>query len=274
MNKKLSALAISALVGFGSLANAQFLPDADEFSITTTFAYESEYLFRGIQLSDPAFQPSVEFGWGGAYLGLWTNQPIDDDDTFGFSTDNEIDIYFGYGFSMEWVSFDVGMTYYWYPEAGPGFGAFAADIDYTRELYVGAAFDVFFNPAVYVYYDFDLEAWTFEFSGGYSYDISEFVANSSLEFGAYLGFVGVDDLTAGFGPPPPAGIEFSNGWTYWGLTLDWVYTFTDYASGSIGVRYSGNNDGGEDDLLVPGSNQVNNGKEDNFWWGVAFTAGF
>ena len=47
-----------------------------DYSITTDFTYASEYIFRGVENSGNAFQPSIEFTTGDLNLDLWTNQPV------------------------------------------------------------------------------------------------------------------------------------------------------------------------------------------------------
>ncbi|MGB0372364.1 MAG: TorF family putative porin [Opitutales bacterium] len=220
MNKTITSM-IAAL-GVATAANAQ------ELSITSTVGYESVYVFRGAELADDIFHGSVDIAFGDFYTGIWTAQPI----TGG--QDNEIDFYAGYGFAAsDLVSLDFGGTVYYYPEAGAG-----AD-ETTFEAYIGAAFDVVLSPAVYLYYDVDLEVFTLEGSGGYSVEISD---STSFDLGAYLGYIEPDE---------------GDGQYYLGATADVSYSFTENASGSIGIRVSDLEDG-----------------DSEFYWGASFSAGF
>ncbi|NRA27948.1 MAG: hypothetical protein HRU10_11960 [Opitutales bacterium] len=217
---------ITAIVAAFAVASAS----AQELSISTTVGYESTYIFRGAELADDIFHGSVDFAYGDFYAGIWTAQPITE------SQANEIDFYAGYGVAVsDLVSLDFGGTIYYYPEAGSG-------DESTFEAYIGAAFDVLASPAIYVYYDFDLEWVTVEGSVGYSIPLSE---EASFDLGGYIGYIDGDDIDGGY---------------YVGATADISYTFTDYASGSIGIRVSDL----DDDL----------GGDGEFYWGASFSAGF
>lgn len=219
MNKTITS--VFAALGLATAAQAQ------DLSITTTVGYESVYVFRGAELADDIFQGSVDLAFGDFYGGVWTAQPITQ------SQANEIDFYAGYGFAVsELVSLDVGGTYYYYPEAGSGDSG-------TFEAYIGAAFDLTLSPAVYVYYDFDLEVITVEGSAGYSMPLND---DTSFDLGGYVGYIEPDE---------------GDGQYYLGATADVSYTFTENASGSVGIRLSDLEDG-----------------DTEFYWGASFTAGF
>lgn len=244
--KKLIAVSLSGIFAAGLYAQTTTEELLADISVTTTFAYESEYIFRGFKLAQQSFQPSVEVGYMGGYAGIWTNQPInatgDDDDPMIF--ENEIDFYGGYAFEIPDSGFtvDVGATVYYYPEA-------PSDADETTfEIYVGGSYDLG-NAGVeglgvsgYLYYDFDLEAFTAELSGSYSYPLTD---AASLDVGAYLGWVSPDEGDEVF---------------YYGATADVGYTINDAVSASAGVRYAGNDGDSENDSFL--------------WWGASVTAGF
>ncbi len=211
---------------------------AQDLTVDTSFAYESEYVFRGVQLATESFQPTIEFGYDNAYLGLWTNQPIED------GSADEIDYYAGYKFATsDLLSVDIGATVYHYPDT-PG------DND-TLESFVGVAFDTIASPEVYAFYDYDLESFTFEASIGHTFVMSE---NSQLELGLSIGYVSLDDATIVASPTE---------YYYYGASADWVYTLSDTANLVIGIRGSGN-----DENLGPG------GREANLRGGLSFNAGF
>ena len=219
MNKTIASMV--AALGVATAANAQ------DLSITSTVGYESVYVFRGAELADDIFHGSVDLAYGDFYAGIWTAQPLTG------SQANEIDFYAGYGFAVsDLVSLDVGGTVYYYPEAGSG-------DESTFEAYIGAAFDVMLSPAAYIYYDFDLEVLTLEGSAGYSVPLSD---ATSFDLGGYVGFIEPDEGDSQF---------------YVGATADVSYTFTDNASGAIGIRVSDLEDG-----------------DTEFYWGASFTAGF
>ena len=182
-----------------------------ETNMSASVGYDSKYIFRGVELADESMTVSLDVEFDDAYLGLWTNQPI----TGGF--DNEFDFYGGMGFDVaEGISMDVGGTLYYYPESGSG--------SETFELYTGFAFDTELSPAFYIYYDLDLEAFTFEGSIGHSYEMDE---NASLDAAAFYGHVDGD------------GFNYS----YYGASLDVVYSLSDTSAASVGIRYTNGSDG-------------------------------
>ena len=234
------------LAGLALLSGAQTAAQAQQLSISTTWAFESEYVFRGVQFSDSSIQPDLSISYGNANLGAWAALPIGDEaDNFS----DEIDIYGGYGFSLtDVVSADVGFTYYTFPDFTNGF--FDEDVN-TFEIFTGFAFGVPLAPSVYFYYDFDLETFTVEGSAGYTFPITD---TTSVVLGGYLGHV------------EPDGSDSSQ---YYGVTADVSYGFSDNSSGSIGVRWAGNSN----DTFY-GDFQGAATEDNSVWFGLSFGAGF
>lgn len=229
--KKIIALAVMACSV--SALSAQ----ESELSISATVAWESEYVFRGTQISDSAFQPAVDISYGNAYLGFWTSMPVNSKD----DPSREVDIYAGYGLDInETFSLDFGATVYYYPSIRDTVPT--ADRT-TVEGYIGGSFATLLNPSLYFYYDFTLENFTIEGSAGHSFAVNE---NVSFDLAAATGYVWVD-----------------GGQDYWYVqgSVDLVYAFTENAAFAIGTRASAN------DLDAPA-------RDANWWWGVSFTAGF
>ncbi|MEL7028545.1 MAG: TorF family putative porin [Pseudomonadota bacterium] len=249
LSKWSQGLAAAALLaGAGGAANAE------ELSISATWAYESEYIFRGVQFSDSSFQPSLDISYGAFYIGAWAALPVGDNDVaFG----DEIDLYAGYGFDIsDLVSADVGVTYYTFPDAASGFFDTLDEEDGTGantvEPYVGFAFAVPLDPSVYFYYDFMFDTFTLQGDAGYSYPLTD---EASFDLGAYVGHVFDDDDDADY--------------TYYGVSADVGYAFADNASGSLGVRWGGSSEDTFFDDINDGTVQDN-----SFWWGLSFGAGF
>ncbi|MGJ3242119.1 MAG: TorF family putative porin [Opitutales bacterium] len=218
MKKTISAILAASSLALGSA-------QAQDLSISSTVGFESVYVFRGVEFADETFMGAVDLAYGDFYAGVWTAQPI----TKGF--DNEIDFYGGYGIDLgNGVGLDIGGTVYYFPET---------DGDTTTEPFIGVNFDTDLAPAVYVYYDFDLETLTIEGSVGYSFPIDDV---TSFDVGAYLGWVEPDVGDSAY---------------YLGGTADISYSFNDAASGSIGIRLSDLEDGSTE-----------------FFWGAHFSAGF
>lgn len=169
MKKIIASVALVAVLGTGGLA-------AQELSISTTFSYESEYLFRGVQQADDCLQPSIEVGYEGAYLGLWASAPLKKE---AWGEETELDVYLGYALDVtDMIRLDLGGTYYWYTETN-------ASLE-TKEIYLGATFNVVASPALYLFYDFELEQFTIEGSVGHSIQLDDPLR---LDLAAYLGYV-------------------------------------------------------------------------------------
>ncbi len=207
--------------------------------VETSFAYESEYVFRGVQFADESFQPSVEIGYGTFYIGTWVNTPIVDRDAQFL---NEIDFYGGFGFDLgERLSLDIGLTYYWFPEE-------PSSDSQTREAFAGFVFDLPASPELYFFYDFDLDTFTIEAAVGHSISLGSSTDSPlSLDLGATLGYVHPKSGTSG---------------AYYGGSADLSYALSPNNSFSFGVRTSGIERG------------ISNGRTGNLWWGMSFTAGF
>lgn len=227
---KLTILSAVILGGFNSLS-AQ-----DELSITTTWSWESSYVFRSVQYAEDYFAPSVDFSYGNFYAGLWAALPVDDE--FG----NEIDTYVGYTFTItDMISGDIGATYYAYPDAQDE--PFDADVN-TLETYIGFSLETAFNPSLYLFYDLDLESFTGEVSVGDSYDVGE---NTAMDVSLYGGFV-----------EPDVGQEYQ----YFGASVGGTYSFTDSASASLAVNWATSSE----ELMLDG--------RDELWFSVSVTTGF
>lgn len=237
MKKTIAILA--AAVASASMVNAQ------ELSISTTIAWESDYVFRGVQFAEEYFAPSVDISYGDFYAGIWAALPVDS--MYG----NEVDFYAGYGLGLsETISADFGFTYYTYPDAGD---EFFDDVN-TFEIYGGLSFEAPLSPSVYVFYDFDTEALTFEASAGHSVEISE---QGTVDFTGYIGYV--DGFKGEVGIPTTGG---GVSWYYYGLGVALTHAFTDNASASVGINWYGS----EEDTIMGDDNELS--------YGVSFSAGF
>ena len=220
--KKTTAIVAAILAG-ASVASAQ------ELSVSAAVSYESDYIFRGVRLADEFIAPSVDISYGDFYAGVWAALPWDSGD------ETEVDFYAGYGFGVsETVSADVGVTYYTYP-----------DSENTVEIYGGLSFEAPLSPAVYAFYDFDLEALTIEASGGHSVEVSE---TTAVDLSVYLGYV---DGEGGFN------------YFYYGAGAAYVVTLAENASWNIGVNWYGSDDAMEAD-----------GSRSKFTLSTSFSAGF
>jgi uncharacterized protein (TIGR02001 family) len=229
--KKTTAILAASMVGFSGLY-AQ-----EELSVTASVEYVSHYVFRGIQFGEQYINSSVDMEFGGFYAGIWAAMPIDHADF------NEVDFYAGYGWEVsEMVGADVGFTYYTFPDDARKF--FDGDVN-TFEIYAGLTFEVDFAPAAYIFYDFDLKAWTFEVSGGESWEVAP---DTTFDLGLYGGYVRVRD--------------FDNYW-YLGTTAGFTYSINDFVSASAYLGYAWSSE-----------RQMFNDKKGRLHAGVSISAGF
>jgi uncharacterized protein (TIGR02001 family) len=124
----------------GEYSPAQEAPaeEGRKFTWSITLAGTSDYIFRGLSLSneDPAFQPAINFGYGIFYVGAWGSNLYSPDVAGPWETD------FYAGIKPVWgpVTFDFGTVYYTY------FGQ-EVDSDYI-EFKAGASFSPFTNFTV------------------------------------------------------------------------------------------------------------------------------
>jgi uncharacterized protein (TIGR02001 family) len=241
MNKTIIALSVAAL-SVASIAKAA-LP-LDDISVSTTFGYESQYIFRGDKLDHQAMQPGIDVEYGNYYAGIWHSSGISSRQRDG----RETDFYAGYAFALDdQITLDFGATYYYYSND--------TDAPATFELYAGAAWDVLLEPAAYVYFDFDLMVWTFEVSGGYSIDVAD---KTTLDFSGHVAYQ--YNYNRPLKEAPAVGREARNAW-YAGIAADLTYAFNDNATFSIGPR-----------LTSKKYDSISS--KENLWWGAAFSTGF
>lgn len=233
---------------------------AEELGISSTLAYESRYIFRGVQFAETSVQPAVELSYGNYYGGAWFNLPIGDDDLVVTPGGEELDLYFGYSAqASEYISFDVGVTYYTFPDLASGFfDIFEEDGDglgaNTIEAYAGLSADTPLSPSLYVYRDFMFDTFTIEGGVSHSFPLAE---KTSFDLGAALGYVIDDD----------AGADY----LYGAASADLSYAVTDDAALAAGVRYGGTDIAGGafiDDSILGTT------KSSGFWWGLSLSASF
>ncbi len=249
----------SALTALALAAPVATTASADELSVSTTVAFESAYIFRGVQFAETSFQPGIDLAYGNFYGGVWLNLPVGDDDLVVTPGGEELDFFAGYSSSLsETVSYDVGVTFYTFPDASSGlfdmFSESAGTGSSTVELFAGLSFDAPLAPALYVYRDFNFNTVTIEGSGGYSFPLSE---STSFDVAGAVGYV-VDDDDGG-------------DYLYGSISADVAYAISDDSAITAGVRYGGSDiDGGQfiDDSIAGTT------KSSGFWWGVGFSSSF
>jgi len=191
------------------------------YSLNLDLTFDTKYVFRGQQLADNVFHPSIEFAQDDLYLGIWASQPLENRG-WPERWQDEVDFYGGYGWAInEKISFDIGGAYYYYPTG-----------DSTIEPYIGIIREVSgIETSLYLYRDLDLDTTTAEGSANYSLPLG---GNASVHLGVNLGTVDVDSRGSYF---------------YYGADVVVPFELNDNAVFSVGVHYSDNDIG----FLIPGS---------------------
>jgi uncharacterized protein (TIGR02001 family) len=135
--KKIIGLAVLATAATAGVASA-------EGTVTANVGITSDYVFRGISLSDngPALQGGIDWASDAWYVGAWGSNV-----TEGL----ELDVYAGFTPSTGPIDWDFGVIGYFYPGAdddGAEFdyfeGKIAASHDFTEQFNAGAA--VYYSP--------------------------------------------------------------------------------------------------------------------------------
>jgi uncharacterized protein (TIGR02001 family) len=114
----LGAAGVAAVAALG-MSSAALADDENKFGYSITITGTSDYIFRGISLtdSDPAFQPFIEFTYGNPnltwYLDFWGSNVKDE-----LGDPWELDIYAGVRPVTGPVSWDLGVLYYTNPSSG------------------------------------------------------------------------------------------------------------------------------------------------------------
>ena len=171
MRKTLLATAILATTPFIG-AGAAFA----EGPISGTVTFASEYVSRGVSLSDgrPAIQGSLDYAHdSGFYAGIWGSSVSSDLNSSGV----EIDVYLGYGMAIGDIGLDFSVTRFIFPG-----DASSSDTDST-ELKIGVSYD-FVTLAYYRDIDFDVNYLKLSAS----YEIME-----GLSLDAHVGYQDPDD---------------------------------------------------------------------------------
>ena len=186
MNGKSSVILLCSLflAGVQGPANAQTPATASasaSSSIMLIPSVVSQYMFRGVRLGGPAFQPSLEYDHGNFAVGVWANTPIKD--KVPNQSDPEIDPYGSYTFNVN-DSFSIapGFTLYTYPRTDTGRGFYrsrfepSVAVDYTVS-------GIKFTPKVY--YDVILKGPTYELTAAFALPLKDL--GSELDFTAVGG---------------------------------------------------------------------------------------
>ncbi len=194
------------------------------FSLSGNAALVTDYRFRGVSFSgeDIAIQGGIDLAhMSGFYLGTWgssleeeTGVFEDNGDTIGLGH-TEIDIYAGWrGELRSGVEVDVGMLYYYYPNANNNIVVAGTRADFPTD---------YFEPYAAISYSIGPAQLTTGFA--YAFDQDALGNNDNLYVYGELG-IGI--------PNTPLTVNGHLGYTNGSLSVD---TDNDYLDWSIGVDY-------------------------------------
>lgn len=236
MNTRLLRLFAGA---FAALALFSFRADG-AITSTVTASAVSQYMFRGVCLGGPAFQPSAEVSNGTWGLGVWASTPIDNHKVPGQSNP-EIDPYGYYTLAIsDKISVVPGFTYYTYPNANTNNGFCKA----TFEPSVAVNFtvgSVTLTPKAY--YDFVLDGPTFEFSASTTVPMKQI--GTDLTFAATLGAYSWRDAIKGASP------RITNDGSYFQVGVTAPFQVTKNSKLVVGFAFTGALDNTNSALGVP-----------------------
>jgi uncharacterized protein (TIGR02001 family) len=156
--------------------------DASGASWVLTPSFASQYMFRGVRLGGPAFEPSLEYDNGNLAIGVWNNTPIKD--KVPGQSDPEFDFYGSYSFDLikDTAQLVPGYTIYTYPNANTGNGFYKATFEPNLALNYTLG-PVKFTPKLY--YDFVLKGPTAELTAAFAIPLKD--AGTELDFTAVAG---------------------------------------------------------------------------------------
>ena len=188
MNSKSSVVLLCSLLFAGVLgsANAQTstvapASDAASTSIMLIPSVVSQYMFRGVRLGGPAFEPSLEYDYGNLAVGVWANTPIKD--KVPNQSDPEIDPYGSYTFNVnDNFSIVPGFTLYTYPRTDISQGFYRTTFEPNVAINYTVA-GVKFTPKIY--YDVILKGPTYELTAAFTVPLQDL--GSELDFTAVGG---------------------------------------------------------------------------------------
>jgi hypothetical protein len=270
MNKTILTAAALAL----TLISSVHAQDLKDLTVSGTFDYETQYVFRGKKITNSAFQPSVSFSeanvGGGSVNGyIWTSQPIGTKGGgVGPNQADEIDVGIAYDHALTGISDDttaeIGYQLYWYPEASGTNNT----VGRSHELHIGATYDTTkllggynLSPSLFYYHDLILDSNTLQLGLAYSWDLSDLtqVKGLSLNPSANLGWTGIGRT---FGDQA-TGANWANSYIYWQLNVEADYKLNTSTTFYVALHYAGNNDGSTGGF--GGGNPQAPGSDSSFW---------
>lgn len=207
MKNTLKNAAISAC-----LLPCTFLSGTAMADLSASFSASNMYLWRGINISDPApaISGSLDYSHAsGFYAGIWGSSEG------SFDNSNEYDLYLGFAGEAGPVSYDIGYISYLYPNIEDGatgvtdvslndydFADAYANIgiaDFSASAYVGVSDgskDVLYYTLGYQFDKIGLTYGSQNLDGNeqWSHLLLDFAANDEISFGLNFGFSGDESI--------------------------------------------------------------------------------
>jgi len=222
-------LMLFATLAVGTGLCAQSDNPRSSYSVTADFTYTSLYVFRGVQRTKDAFQPSIDLKIGDPltgqfYANAWTSQPIRTHEH------DEADFTAGYRWRLsDELSAEVLATYYWYPEANHGETRHATEGG-TSLTYNGGRYAP--TLTAFYFYDFDREAHTGAISLGYGIPIPDI--GTSLDVSVYVGTSKADNAA------PDSGVTVRESYNYYGADVEIPYRLSAHTKVTVGGHWATN----------------------------------
>ncbi len=247
------ALASVALSAFAQEAQEP-APEAENLSIGAKVAYESTYVYRGVEASgnnvqttvsaEYSFAPTGSLGWS-AYCELFYMAPIEREA-------NKFSVKIG-GFAMyeDEYFIDFGYKYTSYPNHGK---VSRNAVDYStvnrdNEIFIGIGRDIEFVQDAewsvirlfgYATYNFQFESLILECGVEKTFNDIFYVDGLGLKAQVMYGYINQNEADGDQGYRPN---NWHDDYGYFSGSLDLIYSLTKNTDVSVGIRYAWNNNG-------------------------------
>ncbi len=257
--KKISIALATAAVALPLFAQQDDVPEADNFYVGAKFAFESEYIYRGLESSDTNFQTTVNVeysfaptgSWGCSVYGeLFYMSPIEDE-----ANKLSLDLGLLAMYESEYF-FSIGYRYSGYPNSSKVSTRIAA-VNREHEAYIGVGRDIellqgeewtMFRLFGYFSYNFQSDGFIYEAGIEKLFDDVFGVADLGLKFKLVYGYI---DQNRAEGDQNSTNPHWHNDYGYFAGSVDLSYGLTRSTEVFVGLRYAWNNDdhatGTEDD---------------------------
>jgi len=182
MKKSILSIALSATLATSAFVSTQ--ASAVE-GLSANVGATTNYIWRGITQStdDAAISGGIDYASdSGFYIGTWAS-------SLGSNNATEVDVYLGYGFESNDITYDFGYIFYGYDQSQgtPG------DLDFG-EIYASVGIDAFsFGVSVLAHAEADAD-----FGDNYYYTADYALDVEGIEIGFHAGFNDNDESAGDF----------------------------------------------------------------------------